>query len=34
MNAVGFKFLNEGGRVSFDVEQGPKGTATANVTVI
>ena len=34
INADGFKSLNEGDRVSFDVEQGEKGPAAANVTVI
>jgi CspA family cold shock protein len=34
INAVGFKSLNEGDRVSFDMEQGQKGPAAANVTVI
>ena len=34
INATGFKSLNEGDRVSFDVEQGPKGPSAANVTVV
>ncbi len=34
INATGFKSLNEGDKVTFDVEQGPKGPAASNVTVI
>ena len=34
INATGFKSLNEGDRVSFEIEQGPKGPAASNVTVV
>jgi cold shock protein len=33
INARGFKTLNEGDKVTFDVEQGPKGPSAVNVTV-
>lgn len=32
INSSGFKTLQEGDRVTFDVEQGKKGPAAANVT--
>ena len=34
INAAGFKTLDEGDRVTFDIEQGPKGPAATNVTVV
>ena len=33
INAVGFKSLHEGDRVTFEIEQGKKGPAAINVTV-
>ena len=34
INATGFKSLNEGDQVSFEIVQGDKGPAATNVTVI
>ena len=34
INGAGFKSLQEGDRVTFEIEQGQKGPAAANVTVM
>jgi len=34
INARGYRSLNEGDKVSYDTEQGPKGPQASNITVI
>ncbi|PIE61493.1 MAG: cold-shock protein [Desulfobacterales bacterium] len=34
INAIGFKSLDEGDLVTFSIEEGPKGLAATNVTVV
>jgi CspA family cold shock protein len=34
INATSYKSLNDGDRVSFEIEKGPKGLSASNVTVV
>ena len=34
INSTGFRSLNEGDKVSYEVQQGPKGLQAANISVI
>ena len=34
INMPGFRTLNEGDRVTFDIEQGPKGPSAVNVSIV
>ncbi len=34
INSTGFRSLNEGDRVSFDTQRGPKGLQAANIAVL
>jgi CspA family cold shock protein len=34
INATGFKSLSEGARVTFEIQQGPKGPSAVNVTAV
>jgi CspA family cold shock protein len=34
INSTGFRSINEGDNVTFDIEQGPKGPCAVNVNVV